>query len=264
MGASLFRVVDRLAWRHYRRIICISHEAKRRAVAGGLARSEEIQVAHVGLGFDPRTSSDQFDPFFLIAGRIMWTKNIEVGIEAFLRLRRESARFAHFRLVIAGMVDRKSEPYFARLRKLAGGPESGIEFRTSVSDEELADLYRTCYATLFTAFNEDWGIVPLESMSFGKPVIATDSGGPREYMADGRNGFLVPGTAAGFAARMRDLAGDPDLCREMGRAGVETTRSFSWQKFVNAIDSAIEGLVLPELANAEEFAPKKHDVGSPV
>jgi glycosyltransferase involved in cell wall biosynthesis len=165
--------------------------------------------------------------------------------------------------VIAGMVDRKSESYFARLRKLAGGPENGIEFRTSVSDDELAELYHTCYATLFTAFNEDWGIVPLESMSFGKPVIATDSGGPREYMVDGSNGFLVPGTTAGFLARMRDLADDPLMCREMGLAGVETAGSFSWQKFTNVIDSTLDSLVPSELSNAQAFATKNHDdVGS--
>jgi glycosyltransferase involved in cell wall biosynthesis len=265
MGAKLFRSVDRLAWGRYRRIICISHEAKRRAVAGGLAHPEQMQVAHVGLGFEPRTPSDRFEPFFLIAGRIMWTKNIEVGIEAFLKFRRESSRFADFRLVIAGMVDRKSESYFARLREQAGGPENGIEFRTSVSDDELADLYRRCYATLFTAFNEDWGIVPLESMSFGKPVIATDSGGPREYMVDEQNGFLVAGTAAAFAERMRELADDLVLCRAMGRRGVETARSFSWEKFASVIDSTVEELAYPLLSTAERPQTKQHhDVSSAV
>ena len=219
----------------------------------------------MGLGFEPRTPSDRFEPFFLLPGRIMWTKNIELGIEAFLTARKKLGALGQFRLVIAGMVDEKSEPYLLRLRQLSGNPENGIEFRTRVSDEELNELYRTCYASLFTAFNEDWGIVPLESMAFGKPVICTDRGGPREYIANGRNGFLVPPVADAFAERMCQLAENPDLCRTMGLAGVETTRNFSWQSFANSIDAAVDELVQREPSDAQELnAMKGNSVGSAI
>jgi glycosyltransferase involved in cell wall biosynthesis len=257
LGALLFRYVDRLAWRRYRRIICISEEVKQRATLGRLAKPEQIQVAHVGLGFEPGTPSDRFDSFFLLAGRIMWTKNIELGIQAFLEARKESPALSGFRLVIAGMVDRKSEPYLERLRQLAAQDPGAIEFRTRVSDQELSELYRTAYASLFTAFNEDWGIVPLESMAFGKPVICTNSGGPREYIIDGKNGFLTAPDVKDFAGRIRQLAENPDLCRAMGLEGSATARSFSWQRFTNCIDAAVDEVVRRLPAQDGELAPMK-------
>jgi glycosyltransferase involved in cell wall biosynthesis len=257
LGALLFRYVDRLAWRRYRRIICISEEVKRRATLGGLAKPEQIQVAHVGLGFEPGTPSDRFGSFFLLAGRIMWTKNIELGIEAFFEARKESAALSGFRLIIAGMVDRKSEPYLERLRQLAAQDPGAIEFRTRVSDHELSELYRTAYASLFTAFNEDWGIVPLESMAFGKPVVCTNSGGPREYIIDGKNGFLTAPDVKEFAGRIRQLAENPDLCRAMGLEGAATARSFSWQRFTNCIDAAVDEVVRRLPAQDGKLAPMK-------
>jgi glycosyltransferase involved in cell wall biosynthesis len=180
-----------------------------------------------------------FEPFFLLPGRIMWTKNIELGIAAFKEFCRTSGS-SQFRLVIAGMVDAKSEGYFAQLRHLAAD-NARIEFRIAPGDEEMADLYRTCYGVLFTAFNEDWGLVPLEAMSFAKPVIATDSGGPRESVTP-QTGFLEPPDPSSFARRMHELASDPLLAREMGRAGRARARLFSWDHYVRRIDDVLEQL----------------------
>ena len=79
------------------------------------------------------------------------------------RLRRENPDLADFRLVVAGIVDHKSAEYAARLRALAGD-DPAIVFHVRPSDAELRQLYGTCRAVLFTAFNEDWGIVPIEAM----------------------------------------------------------------------------------------------------
>jgi len=241
-GSAAFRYVDRFAWKRYAKVICISNEVKRRAVAGGLASESAIDVVHPGLGFEPAEPSRNFDKFFLLPGRIMWTKNIELGIEAFLEFRTKHRDFEDFRLVIAGIVDEKSKPYFEKLRALVGG-SNNIEFRVHPSDAELADLYRSCYATLFTAFNEDWGIVPLESMAFGKPSIVVNRGGPRESVIDGENGFLVEPNAEAFAAAMGHLAGNVARCRTMGEAGHRHVRRFSWQEFSKRVDDALDSVI---------------------
>ncbi len=239
LGSKFFQALDRRAWRRYRRVFCISGEALRRAAAGGLAAEQDLEVLHVGLGVDSPAPSSRFDRFFLIPGRIMWTKNIELGIEAFRKFRETSADARDFRLVIAGIVDKKSEPYLEGLRRAAA--DLPVEFRIFPSDEELAELYRSCYGVLFTAFNEDWGIVPLEAMAFGKPVIAVNAGGPRETVVPGV-GFLEEPDPHAFASRMAELAKDPEAALRMGRRGHEHSRRYSWETFTARIDAALDEL----------------------
>jgi glycosyltransferase involved in cell wall biosynthesis len=237
----LFCCLDRLAWRKYGRVVCISHEARRRALAGRLVDDSKITVLYPAAGVRADTPSDRFDHYFLAPGRIMWTKNLELGIAAFRRFKASSAEFQDYRLVIAGIVDKKSEAYYARLRELAA-PEPGIDLRLHPSDSELAELYRNCRGVLFTAFNEDWGIVPLESMTFGKPVISVNRGGPRESIQHGVQGFLEEPEAEAFAVRMAELARDSELSRRMGIAGFQYARRYSWQSFADHMDEELDRL----------------------
>jgi glycosyltransferase involved in cell wall biosynthesis len=241
LGSPVFRWADRLAWRRYDRVFCISQEVKRRVLAGKLAPEDKLEVAYVGLGFEPPESCGALGDYFLLPGRIMWTKNIELGLGAFRRFRAMRPEFGRFRLVIAGIVDRKSEPYLARLREMAGN-DPGIEFRIFPSDEELYALYDRCYTVLFTAFNEDWGIVPVESMAFGKPVIAVNRGGPRESIQHGVQGFLEEPEVESFAGRMAELAASPAAAAAMGQAGRERARLYSWDRLTKQVDDQIESL----------------------
>jgi len=238
-GLTLFRAIDRKAWKAYTRVFCISEETRRRALEGRLAPAAKLEVLHVGLGINGDAPSDVFDPVFLVPGRIMWTKNIELAIAAYRVFRSRPPAGRPFRLVIAGMVDRKSQPYLARL-KAAAADMPDVEFVTDPSDAELGELYRTCYAVLFPAFNEDWGLVAIEAMSFGKPVIATDRGGPREIVTANVDGFLEEPDPAAFAERMTELARSAARARTVGEAGFARSRAFSWQHFAARIDQVIE------------------------
>jgi alpha-1,3/alpha-1,6-mannosyltransferase len=96
---------------------------------------------------------------------------------------------------------------------------------------------------LFTAFNEDWGIVPIEAMAFGKPVVSVNRGGPLETIEHGVQGYLEPPEPARFASRMVELALDEALARRMGSAGPARARKYSWDAFTSAIDRKLEQLV---------------------
>ena len=73
---------------------------------------------------------------------------------------------------------------------------------------------------------EPFGLVTLEAMAAGVPVIATDAGGSPEIIRHGREGFLVPpGDEAALAARLNDLLGKPLLRRECGQRGREHFRA---------------------------------------
>jgi glycosyltransferase involved in cell wall biosynthesis len=241
LGAALFRWIDRRAWARYCHVFFISREAARRAREGGLVPSGDVEIIHPASGVLPRAPGEVFEPFFLVAGRIMWTKNVEVGIRAFQWFQTEHPELSRFRLVVAGIVDDKSGEYLAFLRELAG-QDPRIEFRVFPSDEELADLYRTCYTVMFTPFNEDWGMVPLEAMAFGKPVIAVNRGGPAESVEDGVQGFLVEPEPEAFGRRMAWLAERPQEAAKLGNAGVERARIYSWDTFTKRIDDVIDRL----------------------
>ena len=243
MGSALFRVLDRLAWKHYSRIFCISGEVRRRVIAGGLAPADKLDLLFPALGLDGSNTEPEYQPFFLVAGRIMWTKNLELAISAFQEF--QAARkpgATQFRLVVAGIVDQKSKAFLAQLKQMTNG-DPRIEFHIHPSDFELTELYRTCYNTLFTAFNEDYGIVPLEGMSFGKTVVAVNRGGPRETVSHEVNGFLEEPEPAAFARRMTELAESPELARSMGMAGRQHAASFTWPRFAAEVDDALESLI---------------------
>lgn len=237
-----FQVVDRGLWRRYEHVFANSVETKARIASARLAPVDRIEVAHPGVDVDrfvgPPDVWDR-EPVFLVAGRIQWQKNIELAIEA-LRLAR--ATFGGgLRLVVAGAVDAKSVPYLATLREKAAGLP--VEFVVDPSDPQLRALYAQATATLFTAPNEDFGIVPLESMASGTPVLAVRAGGPCETVVHGQTGWLLPNRPEDFARQMLAVAvtSPVDLAR-VREASRERARQFSWQTLVNRIDDVMEGL----------------------
>ncbi len=239
MGSVLFRTLDRLAWKRYRRIFPISAEVQRRIEAGGLAPPEKMQILHPGVDLDAFVPSSESDRTFFVPGRIMWTKNLELAIAAFRRFRQQAPEPGSWRLRIAGIVDRKSEPYLERLRALAGG-DPAIEFRVRPSDEEMRSFYRTCFGTLFTAFNEDWGLVVIEAMATGKPCIALDRGGPREIVRHEHDGLLAEPEPEAFARAMLRLATEEGLRERIAAAGPASAARFGWPRFIDELDGALE------------------------
>ncbi|AMY19971.1 MULTISPECIES: glycosyltransferase [Nocardiaceae] len=143
-------------------------------------------------GFTPDPSVERED-FFLLAGRLVPYKRPDIAIRA--------AAKAGVRLVVAG--DGRA---MDQCRALAG-PDT--EFLGRVSHETLLHLHRSCRALLMPGI-EDFGIVPVESMATGTPVIALGEGGALDSVLDGRTGIHVaPGSdekiVDGFAEAMRSF-----------------------------------------------------------
>lgn len=246
-----FRAVDRYAWRNYRNVIAISEEVKNRVVAGRLAEARRIAVAYPGIDWRPTLQNVEYEPFVLMAGRIMWTKNIELAIRAFLG----ADAPAPWKLVIAGFVDKKSQIYLNTLREVANGSDR-IEFILSPSDDVIFDLFRRTSFCLFTPLNEDWGIAPLEAMAHGKPVIAMNSGGPRESIVDGRSGHLLPPVVSDWSSAIIKLIRSPDMVQSLGRHAHGAVKQFTWDRFIGQVDDWIERWVL-----ADRVTGADRDVG---
>jgi glycosyltransferase involved in cell wall biosynthesis len=241
IGAVVFRWIDRQAWKRYQHVFVMSLEVGRRIREGRLCGPEKMSMLYAGIDTKRMRPSYHYEPYFLLPGRIMWTKNTELGIQSFIEMKRQRPDLAQFELVIAGFVDNKSKPYLAKLRGLADG-RTDIRFVVAPSDEELFGLYDRCFSVLYTPFNEDMGLIPVEAMAFGKPIVTVNRGGPRETVTDGETGFLLEPNAQSMATALIRLADNPGLVRTMGERGVQAARRFDWSHFQQVIDSHFEGL----------------------
>ena len=126
----------------------------------------------------------------------------------------------------------------ARLAELSAGNER-VELLGRVSDAALDGLYGGARAVAFLACNEDFGLVALEAMQSGRPVITCrDSGGPRELVEDGVTGLVVDPTAEAVAAAIDELWADRSRWRRMGQAGQLRARDVSWDPLVEQLVGA--------------------------
>lgn len=245
-----FARVDRVAWRRYRHAFANSEETRRRIRTAGLVPAGPLEVLPPGVDssyFHPGAPGDGSSwragaARFVAPGRIMWQKNLELAIDSAAEL---AGRGIPVELTLAGFVDHKSVAYLAQLR--ARSLRAGLEMRveTNPSDDRLRDLYRSAAAVLLTAPGEDFGIVALEAMACGTPVLALDASGYRESVEDSRTGYLLPADPIRFADAMARLSVDPGAAQRRGRiaeAAVRRAAEFSWQRFAARIDDVMEGL----------------------
>lgn len=233
----MFKFVDRMAWSYYDGVVTTSTEVKDRIIDGKLCTDESKMVmAYPGVDWQSDQSDIRYEPFILLPGRIMWTKNIQLGIEAFVKANLPKP----WKLVVAGYVDEKSKRYLAEMKALV--PEGvEVEFVESPSNEQLRTLYKTAAFSLFTPMNEDWGIVPLESMTNSKAVIANASGGPLESLVDGQTGFLTPvNDVDAWSENIKKLALTEGLYQSMGAGAHEHVKKFTWDQFVKTVDTSID------------------------
>ncbi|MDP1710445.1 MAG: glycosyltransferase [candidate division WWE3 bacterium] len=128
--------------------------------------------------------------YYLVVSRLLAYKRVDLAIKAANRLK--------VPLKIAGTG--KEEKRLRRLATPKPGGRRVVEFLGFVSDDKLSKLYSSCQAVVFPT-NEDFGIVPVEAMYFGKPVIAFAKGGALETVVAGKTGeFFREETVDSLAA----------------------------------------------------------------
>jgi glycosyltransferase involved in cell wall biosynthesis len=101
----------------------------------------------------------------------------------------------------------------------------------------LADLYADSDLFVFTSATETCGLVVLEAMASGLPVITSDQGGVLENVRDGVNGLMVPaGDASAFAAATVGLNRDPERRRAMASAARAFAVARDWERELDALE----------------------------
>jgi len=174
-------------------------------------------------------------------------KNIQLAIEALAVMKQNLSEmeFQKLQLVIAGGYDpavQENVEYFEELKNVAKKHclEGKVIFKINVSDEERTTLLESALCTVYTPDKEHFGIVPIEAMYFGSPVVAVASGGPLESVDHPATGFLCEVTAESFGQAMLRLVKDPQLSVTMGKAGhTRVIENFSLEAFGSSLQSLI-------------------------
>lgn len=113
-----------------------------------------------------------------------------------------------------------------------------------LTEEELVHLYNESFATFCTSRLETFGLVPLESMACGVPVIATKVSGHRETVIDGQTGFLVDFDPQEIANKIVLLLKDKSLYKEMSvSARKHIKRDWTWEKQIIELEHALDAAV---------------------
>jgi glycogen synthase len=214
------------------RWVFVSESSRRRVDALGLGL-RDTAVAHSGIEarFLEAAPEHDWDWRLLYVGRLDERKGIHTAIDALGRLPQQAT------LTVAGGWDDAQE---RRLRDLAArlGVADRVRFEGQVERDRLPALYAAADAVVFpVVWEEPWGLVPLEAMGVGRPVVATGRGGSAEYLADGENALLFPaGDAAALAATVERLAGDPALRDRLRARGRDTAARHPERHFNEAVE----------------------------
>lgn len=171
----------------------------------------------------------------LCVGRLDARKGIDVALAALEELPGDAS------LTIAGSGD---VAYEEAIRVLAEGDglQGRVRFAGQVSRGELPALYADADAVLFPVrWEEPFGLVPLEAMGIGRPVVATARGGAAEFLRDGENALVVPpDDPAAIARAVGRLADDVALRGRLRAGGLATAAEHTADGFERRIVEELE------------------------
>ncbi|GAA2933404.1 glycosyltransferase [Streptomyces mexicanus] len=204
-----------------------------------------VDAAHFHPGADPATAPAPGRARrhrLLACGRLVPRKGYDLAIRAL-------SRIPNTELLLAGGPPPEhldGEPEARRLRELADreGVGDRVHLLGAVDPGRMPALMRSADLVLCTPVYEPFGIVPLEAMACAVPVVATDVGGHRDSVADGRTGRLVaPGDPDAVAAAVRDLLGSDRVRRCYGTAGrARVLARFTWPRVADGVEQVYRRL----------------------
>jgi glycosyltransferase involved in cell wall biosynthesis len=185
-------------------------------------------------------ASDEF--LVVMVGHLRAWKGQHVLLHALADL--PAADGERFRVAFAGAPDFLDPAYAASLRELTG--RLGLERRVlflGVRDD-APDLMRAGDVVVHASTSpEPFGLVVLEAMALGRPVVASRQGGPSEIVAEGTGILFDPSRPDELAAHLSALSRDAERRSRLGQAGKERARAFGIERNVGALEALYEALL---------------------
>ncbi len=191
----------------------------------------------------------------LFVGRMEKRKGFEHLIRAFVQVK---AAVPGVRLLVVGAFDRDDKAPYVKFARQHGLHE--VRFIGYVSPEEIPRYYRTAhvFCAPSTGF-ESFGIVLLEAMAAGAPIVASNIPGYRHVLTNGREGLMVPpGDPDALAEAIIWLLDHPEERARMGAAGRQTAQNYDWCKVARQVFDYYEELLTQRRteAGAQERAER--------
>jgi D-inositol-3-phosphate glycosyltransferase len=254
------------------RIVCASQHEKH--LLTGLYGADPDRVAVVPCGVDldlfrpqdkeaaRRALGCSDERIILFVGRIEPLKGIDILINAAAQLAEES----DFHVLIVGG-DRRSQRQVSHLQGLASdlGIGERVCFLGAVDHEKLPLYYNAADVCVVPSYYESFGLVALEAMACGTPVVASRVGGLTGTVRDGETGYLISWRCPEpFAERLELLLDNETLRRRFGEAAREVGERYRWVNVAEAVVGLYEELLelsvgggLQTPANPRSLEPMK-------
>jgi glycosyltransferase involved in cell wall biosynthesis len=218
--------------------ILVANERTRRALPGGLGRPSIVELVENGVDLDRWTPcarpprGDGAVNFAFVGALVNW-KGVNLLLEAFV----EACAQADIRLDVFGDGGERSR---LEAQASALGISNRVAFHGFVPQQELPDRLMTVDALVLPSLYECGGAVVLEAMALGLPVLASEWGGPADYLDPSCGVLVAPESRAKFLAGLRDgmidLARAPERREAVGAAAREKIRKhFDWQLKIDRI-----------------------------
>ncbi len=239
------------------RVIAGSVDERDNLLALYQARSDKTQV--VPCGYDPQVFRPHHKSeartalgldatkVVLFVGRMDRIKGAEIVLRAAASLDERDG----LRIVFIGGSGQDTEQQ--RLRSLAAdlGLQSRLLFLDAVPQASLPLYYSAADVCVVPSFYETFGLVAIEAMACGTPVIAARVGGLQTTIADGKTGYLVPWHCPEpYAERIETILGNDVLRERLSRAALASVRDLTWSRVVdNLLDVYAEVLGRPQEAS---------------
>lgn len=173
----------------------------------------------------------------ITASRIVLEKNMEFLIKSF-SLIKKSFQNVKFLVVGEGGARKKLEALAKDLKI-----ESSIIFTGLASKEEIINLYQASDIFVFSSLTETQGLVAVEAMSAGLPIVAIKASGIEDIISDGKNGFLVSNSIEEFCGKISKIINDNYSRGQFAIQAKVSSERFSQELWVKKIISLYESLV---------------------
>ncbi|SDN30179.1 1,4-alpha-glucan branching enzyme [Paenibacillus sp. yr247] len=183
-------------------------------------------------------SRDSQNRILAFLGRLVYEKGVHILISA---MRLVLKRYPEAKLVIAG-----SGPELEALQQLAAPLGDRVSFTGFLDETDKNLLLHTAELCVFPSLYEPFGLVALEAMASGTPLIVSDTGGLAEIVDHGINGCKVPpGDANALAWQITQLLQNPNITTQLtGAASTKVSDTFSWEQIRTRTTETYKKLIL--------------------
>jgi D-inositol-3-phosphate glycosyltransferase len=179
----------------------------------------------------------------LFVGRIEPLKGLDVLLESISRLRQQDSlgEYRFCLIVIGGETETDSEMMSAEMTRIQAlreqyGLQDLVAFLGKRAQDTLPYYYSAAEVVVVPSYYESFGMVALEAMACGTPVVASQVGGLAYLVQDGVTGFTVPvDDPQALADRLMSLLSNPELRMKMGEQAVRYAQGYAWEQIAQRL-----------------------------